>query len=475
MKNFKRTILVLALAIAMIFSATACGGTGDPVENLAGVTEDTIWVGNTAGTTGGLATIGAPFNLGIEAAFSVYNADGGYKGAQQVKLKHYDDGGVAASSKSLMQKLIHDDEVFAIVGNFGSDCIKANLKDIKDNKVPMVYAAAGNNELFNAEAKGADRYIFPVQPLNNTEGHMLILRAFAPMLDAEFNYIGGFAAQKVGVISNSNEASMAMVQGIKQEAEELPAEKQAAIIYQEVLNNDYSAAVSALKAANCDLVILTVIGDDFTSALLAMSNAEFATTVLTSYNNSNAAIFNDANSKLVPQYEGVFSTLKGLYAQGWLDISSTTYVYNENTPLNQVYAYLASLSGTEYTGTAGFNEAYWEVAENIYNYALTVDATTAFAMSYNSYALAGYIAGDLFCQGLDALEASGKDLTRANYVDVMEGVYKIAMAENISFAGGARKGVESFALSSILSYNGGAVAATVHGLTSIEDYRALIA
>ena len=140
MKKFKR-IAALALALAMLVTALAgCGAKGK--EELKGVTEDTILVGNTAGTTGALATIGGPFNVGIEAAFAAYNAAGGFNG-KSVKLQHYDDGGVATNSVTLTEQLIHEDEVFAIVGNFASNCVAANLPVIKEANVPMVYAAAG--------------------------------------------------------------------------------------------------------------------------------------------------------------------------------------------------------------------------------------------------------------------------------------------------------------------------------------------
>lgn len=494
MKNVITKLLALLMVVALCFSVTACslfsqdntggggnGGNGggdvvDEPDDLLGITDDTIWVGNTAGTTGLLATIGAPFNLGIEAAFAAYNAAGGYNG-KKIALKHYDDGGVAANSISMLDKLIHEDEVFAIVGHFGSYAVDATLDTLKEEKVPMIYAAAGNDSLLNENATSAgDKAIFPVQPLNRTEGRVLALRAFAPADK------GGLAANKVGVISNSNEASQALLSGIKAEANETGLTN---IVYQEVASSDYTAAVNALKAAGCDVVILTVIGADFLTSLTTMADAEYACKVLTSYNNASAAMFN-VDNVLAEQYQKIFSTM-AIYAQAWLDITSVTYVYNEDTPLNAAYKALMELYGLPYTGTAGFNEAYWEVAENIYNYALTVDPTTALAMSYDSYALAGYIAGDLFCQAMEELEKSGKALSRANLVQILESKeYQVAMADTISFANGMRSGVQSFGLTSIYdifyldaSLGGGvyhqAASATVHTLTSIEDYRALLA
>ena len=470
MKKF----FALVLALVMVLGLVACGEKAPAVEELKGVTEDTILVGNTAGTTGALATIGGPFNIGIEAAFAAYNAEGGFNG-KSVKLQHYDDGGVATQSVTLTEQLIHEDEVFAIVGNFASNCVAANLPIIKEANVPMVYAAAGNNELLNEAAEGADRGIFPVQPLNFTEGRMLILRAFAPMAN------GGLGGTKVGVLTNTVEASQTILKGIEAEAADLPAAQKDAITYQNVTSADFSAAVSALKNAGCDVVVMGVIGADFTSALTAMANANYYVPVLTSYNNANAGILNDAATTiLAEQYTDVLTNIP-IYAQAWLDITSTEYFYtNPDSALLKGYEALGLAQPG--VGMPGFKEEYWVVAEKIFNYCTEQGMDNAFAMSYDSYALAGYIAGDLFCQGLKELQAQGKELTRANYVDVLESKeYQVAMADTISFANGMRSGVQSFALTMFydaFTINGGAYhsasSATVHGLTSIDDYRALI-
>lgn len=470
MKKF----FALVLALVMVLGLVACGEKAPAAEELKGVTEDTILVGNTAGTTGALATIGGPFNIGIEAAFAAYNAEGGFNG-KSVKLQHYDDGGVATQSVTLTEQLIHEDEVFAIVGNFASNCVAANLPIIKEANVPMVYAAAGNNELLNEAAEGADRGIFPVQPLNFTEGRMLILRAFAPLAN------GGLGGTKVGVLTNTVEASQTILKGIEAEAADLPAAQKDAITYQNVTSTDFSAAINALKNAGCDVVVMGVIGADFTAALTAMANANYYVPVLTSYNNANAGILNDAATTiLAEQYTDVLTNIP-IYAQAWLDITSTEYFYtNPDSALLKGYEALGLAQPG--VGMPGFKEEYWVVAEKIFNYCTEQGMDNAFAMSYDSYALAGYIAGDLFCQGLKELQAQGKELTRANYVDVLESKeYQVAMADTISFANGMRSGVQSFALTMFydaFTINGGAYhsasSATVHGLTSIDDYRALI-
>ena len=482
MKKITLKTLSLALVMVLCFSIVSCDfGSKGATLSTEVYEGNVIYVGNTAATTGAGATIGVPFNLGIEAAFAAYNAKGGFNG-KTVALKHYDDMGDSAQSVTLMEKLIHEDNIFAVVGNYGTYAVEANLSILKENCVPMVYAAAGNNALFNSNATtDGDRAIFPVQPLNQAEGQMLVLRAFAPAFDGD-TYLGGLGGTKVGVISNSDEASQAMLAGIKAEAEKSGLSN---IVYQNVTTDDYSAAASALEAADCDVVIITVVGTPFVSALTALANVNYSKNVLTTYNNANAAVFNDTNSQMTETGLNILSKMT-IYAQAWLDISSLDYYFNEpDQALYNGYKFLGMIAKDENgneLGVPGFTESYWEVAKNIYNYALSQKRDDAFTMSYNSYALAGYIAGDLFCQALDEMAKQGLDLTRANLVDVLESKkFNVAMADMISYQNGERAGVQSFSLTvfydtDTLTQDGKHTASsmTVHPLTSMDDYRKLI-
>ena len=487
MKKIMLKTLALMLTCVLCFGIVSCnlGGGGDADGISTEIYEgDVIYVGNTAATTGAGATIGVPFNVGIEAAFAAYNAKGGFNG-KTVALKHYDDMGDSAQAVTLMEKLIHEDEIFAVVGNYGTYAVAANLDILKENCVPMVYAAAGNNVLFNSNAtEPGDRCIFPVQPLNQAEGQMLILRAFAPVYEGE-TYLGGLGGTKVGVISNSDEASQNMLAGIKAEAEKSGLGN---IIYQNVTTDDYSAAAAALQAEECDVVIVTVVGTPFISALTALANVNYSKNVLTTYNNANAAVFNDDNNVMTEVGLNILSKMT-IYAQAWLDVSDIDYYFKDtDAPIYKAYSrldgYIVQDENGNDLGVPGFTEDYWRVACNIYNYAagLRNNSINPLAMSYNSYALAGYIAGDLFCQALEEMAAQGKDLSRANLVDILESKkFQVAMADQISYQNGERAGVQSFSLTVFYDTNTvtqdgkhTASSMTVHPLTSMDDYRELI-
>ncbi len=493
MKNTMLKIVALALTFVLCFGLTACfGGGGEEGAKLS--TEvyegDVIYVGNTADTTAD-PTIGVPFNLGIEAAFAAYNAKGGFNG-KTVALKTYSDGGDGAQALTLMEKLVYEDDIFAIVGNYGSYAVTTNLSVLKENCVPMIYAAAGNTVLFNENATSdPDRAIFPVQPINYTEGQMLLLRAFAPTHNEKEEFVGGIGGTKVGVISNSDEASQGMLAGIKAEADRLNLGSDK-VIYQNVVTDDYSAAAAALQAEGCDVIIVTVTRQPFMSALVALANVNYTKSVLTTYNNSNAAIFNDASSNMTETAIEILSKMQ-VYAQAWLDISANPIHYSDpDSALFRGYKFIGKTVMDEngVAGVPGFSAEYWEVANDIFDYATSLNdkKISPFNMSYNSYALAGYIAGDLFCQALEAMEAEGMELTRANLVTVLESKeFKVAMADMISFQNGKRTGVQKFSLTWFYdAYNfypegtpeneksHTASSMTLYPLTSLEEYRALI-
>ena len=172
-----------------------------------------------------------------------------------------------------------------------------------------------------------------------------------------------------------------------------------------------------------------------------------------------------------------------IYAQGWVNIVETE-AFNPDT-LDQCYKYTGSLLGLYASiGQApdgyvlGFTEEYWGVAEALYKYGIDsgMGMSDAFAMSYDSYALAGYIAGDLFCQGLAKLQESGKELTRANYVEIMENNdFKICMGDTISYRDGKRVGVQSFSL--LYFFASGDMAASMSvtsGVSTLEELKALL-
>jgi branched-chain amino acid transport system substrate-binding protein len=114
-----RFATVTAAFIALALGITACGnaknvtssgGSGDP-----GVTPTQITVGSIADVTGPLSSGFAPIVNGVEAYFSMINAEGGINGRKLKLAYQEDDQGSPTVDLTVAQQLVHDN-VFAVVG-----------------------------------------------------------------------------------------------------------------------------------------------------------------------------------------------------------------------------------------------------------------------------------------------------------------------------------------------------------------------
>ena len=427
-----KKIIALLLALVMIFALAACGKTEQPSGNqpsgdqpsgnqpadkpsedptpaatVQGIdTENNIlWVGNTAATTGAFASVGVPFNAGLEAAFMAYNNAGGFNGLQ-IQLKHYDDGFDAAQGVTYTKTLVEDDKVFALVGHFGTNTVGATMDYVKSVGIPTAYIVTGISDLYAEGATGKDACYFPVQPIYNGEGRMLLARAIASTADGI-----GLGGTKIGVIATTDDAGAGILAGVKRQAEETKIP----VIVQEVdpSATDYTSAVSVLKNQGCDVVIAAMNQAPLATALNSMRDINYNAKVITSY--VNAAV--TTLGALVDA--GSITADRPVYTTAWLDTSTE----------------------------AGMND-YLAFAEVM----VAWEAATGSAQSYvlNSYAMAGYVAGMTFIHGLNQVAALGLDLTWENYIAAMENApLHVPMGGEIDYAGGDRLGITALALNTI--------------------------
>ena len=271
----------------------------------------------------------------------------------------------------------------------------------------MVYAATGIAELYQEGATGNDRVIYPVQPIYNSEGRVLLARAVAP---AE-NGIG-LGATKIGVVATTDDAGTGLVYGVKKQAETLDVE----IFYQDVdaAATDYSAAVNVLKNNGCDVVIACMNQVPLATLMASMRDADYNADVITSYVNASAVTLGAFVEN------GSVTAERRVYSTAWLDTST-------EAGMNDYLTFYAAISAWELENGGSGND-----------YAL------------NSYAMAGYIAGSIFVQALTALDESGLELNWANFNDIMESTeFHLPMGGTINFANGDRLAVTSLALNTI--------------------------
>jgi ABC-type branched-subunit amino acid transport system substrate-binding protein len=400
----KKLVLVIALFIA-VFTLSAC----DSGTDVPGVTDDTVKVGNTAATSGNLAFVGLPFKAGMDAYFNMVNEDGGVAG-RTIEYIQKDDGFDAAVGQSLTQELVEDDEVFALVGHFGTPTVGATLEYLEEVGIPTVYYATGYRELFNTNATGNQKASFPVQPIYDAEGEVMFARA-----------VGDLEAERVGVIYSNDDAGLGMLFGIQLRANELGTAP-VAVIQVDATSVDMSAAAQQMISADVDVVIVAANQGPATTAILALDAAGNESPVITSYVNADATWL-----------AGVQSVLANfdIYASAWINI---------------------------------FEEDGVTFTEDYTLFSTTVDAEYA----ANSFAFAGWIAAATFVEGLERV---GEDeLTWDSFIAAMEeSPVELPFGVVVDFSDNRRVGTQAMAFLQGVVTEGVASFATIEPIQTIDE------
>jgi len=377
-----KKLLVALLVFTGVFALAACGADDDT----QGVFEDRVVVGNAAATSGGFAAVGVPFNSAIEAYFAMVNEDGGIAG-RELEFVHYDDEFDGAQGLTYTQRLVEDDQVFALVGHFGTPTVGATHDYLNELGVPRVYYATGISQLFNPAATGGERYSFPVQPIYDAEGEVMVARAVAE-----------YDASKIGVIYTNADDGNGMLNGIELRAQQLGIE----LVTQQVApdSSDMSSAANTIVSEDVDAVIVAANQVPAEVAIKALYSASSDAPVFTSYVNA-------AESFIANLADEIESGQFPIYSNAWVNIFAED--------------------------GASFNEGYLQFAEENPDYAA------------NSYAMAGWIAAHFFVEGLRRV---GEDeLTWETYLEAMESEpVENPMGGIVDFADGRRAGTQSMAL-----------------------------
>ena len=443
MKKTIRILLALALIASMSLAMFACGkndnvgggGSGNNPAQGVDAENHVIHVGNTAATTGAFASVGVPFNYAQEAYFWYFtNHTDGYQDADgnkyTIEFHHYDDGFDGVAGKTYTEKLVTEDKIFALVGHFGSNTVGATVDYIEENGIPMIYGVCGVSDLYNTEAN-----IMTVQPIYDTEGQSMVATAFAP---AE---AGGLGATKLGVISTTDEAGKGMLNGIKIEVEKLG--KGSVVTYQEAdaAATDYSAQVTALKNAGCDVVIIAANQAPFVNIANTFVTTNYENVnIITSYVSANYATMGGLVTS------GAISATRNIYAGAWLvtgSLPDTSFKgWNDFVEFVKVMTLYAKENGEELIKA---DDATYGAYVTLYFGSEEWAADGVSAYFLNSYAMAGYVSANVFCQGLARM--SGELLTWEAFIEAMEEApVNVPMGTSVDYADGKRVGIDALAV-----------------------------
>lgn len=369
-----------------------------------GVTDTEVVVGNTAVAAGPLAFVGLPFIYGMKAAFEVVNEAGGIAG-RTITYVNRDDGfdvtGVTGLNNT--KQLVEEDDVFALVGHFGTFTVNATASYIREVGIPMVYAATGVMTLFKENAPLEP--MMPVQPIFFTDGRIATARA----LGSELYGANGDAAlpanAKVGVLYTQTDDGIAIKAGVEVEARQWG--KNDNFIYSSFSASDIpslTTAISNFQTQGVQAIIVASNQVPFKAAIGALNTQGMTAPVFTSYVNADPTAV-DVNT------DYGFD----IYTNAWLDVTAP-----ENA--NDVAAFVAAINGSS------------DIPEN-----------DKAAMAANAFAIAGYVAAQMFIQGLERVGTD--ELTWESFIKAMESApVSVPMGGAVNFADGMRLGISEMAL-----------------------------
>lgn len=396
-----KKLLLLSVLFVGIFALSACGR-----EQAQGVSDTRVVVGNTAATSGGLAFVGGPFRDAMIAYFNMVNEQGGI-GGREIAYIQYDDQFDGAQGLALTQRLVEDDQVFALVGHFGTPTVGATRDYLNDIGIPRVYYATGISALFNPEAEGGARASFPVQPIFDAEGEVMIARA-----------VGSLGASSVGVIYTNDDAGRGLLNGIQIRANMLGVNLTEVQVAPDA--SDMSTAAQTLLSAGVDVILLAANQVPASVAARALADAGSSTPVVTSYVNADATWLTLIEEVLV-SYD--------VYASAWIDVLGSPD--DLNTFVTEVSKIDPALAG-------------------------------------NAFAFAGWIAAATFVEGLRRV--GDGELTWESYIDAMESApIELPFGVVVDYASNRRVGTQAMAFLKAGSTDGVLAWETIEPIQTITD------
>lgn len=245
----KRALSII-LAIAMMVSMLAgCGAANNSSKAESGSEADGGSAPATSGVvkiavagpmTGDNAEYGKGFLNAAEMKAEEWNKAGGVLG-KKVEIVAFDDKNSGEEAASIAQKIVSDKEIVGVIGHFASGVCMVAAPTYEENKVIEISPSASHPDY-----SGIGDYIYR----NNT----VISVEAAAGLDIAVNDLG---KKNIGIISIKTDwgtSTSAVVKGL---IEERAADGVKLVAHEEVMegSDDYSPAITKLKAAGADVVI----------------------------------------------------------------------------------------------------------------------------------------------------------------------------------------------------------------------------
>ncbi|HEX9479208.1 MAG TPA: ABC transporter substrate-binding protein [Methylomirabilota bacterium] len=367
------------LTIATVMAAVALAGVAAAQKDTRGVTKSEIVLGMHTDLSGPAATYGVSSSNAVKMRFDEVNEAGGIHG-RKIRLVVEDTQYQVPRAVQAGAKLINRDRIFAMVAGLGTPMNNALFKDQFDAGVPNLFPLSAARSMYEPFHKlkfyGAASYVDQVR--------------------AGIQYFVSKKGKKaVCAMYQDTDFGKEVLDGVQLQAEKLKL-KVVETVTHKPTDQDFSAQVTKLKAAGCDLVVMgTIVRDSIvpyaTARKMGWTDVDFL---------GSAASYD----LFVAAAQG--GVTEGLYAMGL-----TAMPYRE------------TLSPQAQAWFDRYKDRY-KVDPNI-------------------GAIYGHVAADLT---VTAIEKTGPELTTDNFVRAMEsvkGYHDIFNGPEVNFAADKHQGADS--------------------------------
>ncbi len=252
--SYFKKFMVIALALAMVFTFAACGGSSDSGSSDSGAAEGaaTIKIGCSGPLTGGASIYGTAVKQGAEIAVAEINEA---NPDLQIEFKMEDDEADGEKAVNAYNKL-KDWGIQIMMGTVTTgSCIATSAITFEDRVFELTPSAS------SADVTAGKDNVFQVCFTDPNQG-----------IKAAEYIAENMAGKKVGVIyNNSDPYSTGIFNAFKSEFESKGGEIVAAETYPDDTNADYSAQLTSCKSAGAEVVFLPIY---YTPASVIMKQAK---------------------------------------------------------------------------------------------------------------------------------------------------------------------------------------------------------
>src|SRR5712671_3504692 len=233
------------LAVGVMLAAGALAGVALAQNESRGVSKTEIVLGMHTDLSGPAATYGVSSSNAVKMRFDEVNDKGGVHG-RKIRLVVEDTQYQVPRAVQAGAKLINRDRIFAMVAPLGTPMNNALFKDQFDAGVPNLFPLSAARSMY--------------EPFNKLKFYGAA--SYVDQVRAGIQYFVGKKGKKaLCAMYQDTDFGKEVLDGVQMQAEKLKL-KVVETVTHKPTDQDFSAQVTKLKAAGCDLVVMGTIVRD---------------------------------------------------------------------------------------------------------------------------------------------------------------------------------------------------------------------